>query len=160
MSPAEKTQKTMEVKIRNLATKTRLDQQGLARVYLTQQALSELGVEKPGQLIHLWKTGHDSFKEAIAWNTAEKSLKKNVAQVASEYREFLGFKLEDEVNVRAGGLVPAANSIVLRELAASDGEGSQDRIAESERAHWVWFLHAHLSKSDVPSSPSFVGFGG
>ncbi|KAI9050482.1 hypothetical protein LZ554_005645 [Drepanopeziza brunnea f. sp. 'monogermtubi'] len=148
MSETEKIQKTMEVKMRDLTTKVRSDQNGLARVYFTNQALAEIGVERPGQLIHLWKTGDEIQKEAVAWNTADKSLRKNIAQIASEYREFLGFKLEDDINVRAAGLVPIANSIVLRELSAPS-EPPQEALGKFEKVHWAWFLHGHLSRAET-----------
>ncbi|PBP24057.1 AAA family ATPase-like protein [Diplocarpon rosae] len=144
MSYIQKTEKTFEVKVRDHTTTARSDQNGIARIYLTSTALSELNL-KPGQLCHIWRSEEETHMEAIAWNTTEKSLGKGTATMSREYRNFLGIKLGD-VNICAAGTVRSAETIVLRDLSTSD---EVQELQGEEKMHWIWFLRGHLSRADI-----------
>jgi len=145
MSNSQITEKTLEVKIRpypNQNNQERPDQKGTSRVYLSREALVDLRLES-GQSCYLWKTedGPDTSREAIAWPTLEKSLKKGVVQVSKTFQDACGYKLGDDLTIRAGGSLDVAESINLREITQNE---NFPELNEADRPHWEWLLEDHL----------------
>lgn len=144
--------KTLECKIRpygNANTQERPDQKTLARVYLSTEALRELGLS-PGMPCFLWKVNEisDRRRSAIIWNTTEKQLSKKVVQMTKTFREATGFNLGDDIKICAGKTVDIklAESIVLRDVTSEDTEGFYE-LPEEDKTHWEWYLKENLRKS-------------
>ncbi len=144
MSNNQKTQKTLEVKIRPLPSSAeRSDHVGIARVLLAAAALSELNL-KPGQLCQMWKEGEEEQKmEAVAWNTADRTLAKKSVTMSQTLRDILHFKLDEPVVIAGAGSVKIAESIVLREKSA---QGYPELNQGDEKLHWDWLIRKHLCR--------------
>jgi len=149
MSNIQDTQKTLEVKIRPYSSQNnqeRPDQKGVSRVHICREALLDLKLES-GQPCYLWKIGEneDEKREAIAWLTAEKSLSKKVVQISKTFQEACGFKLGDDLNIKAAGTLSIAKSIVLKDVTAQDIEAAPE-LEEEDRPHWEWYLRESLGR--------------
>lgn len=147
MSNTQDTQKTLEVKIRPYSSQNnqeRPDQKGVSRVHICREALLDLKLES-GQPCYLWKIGEseDGRREAIAWLTAEKSLSKKVVQISKTFQEACGFKLGDDLNIKAAGTLSIAESIVLKDVTAQDADAAPE-LGEEDRPHWEWYLRESL----------------
>ncbi|KAL2065615.1 hypothetical protein VTL71DRAFT_3285 [Oculimacula yallundae] len=152
MSNTQETQKTLEVKIRpfaNQSFKERADQNGVARVYLTTMALSELNL-KPGMLCKIWKKGELEKKEAIAWNTTENRNNKKVINMSKTYQDYCGFLLSDDlvICICGAGTVSTARSVFMRDITSQES-GELAEIGDEDRPHWEWFLKDHLSRAEI-----------
>ena len=149
MSDTQNTQKTLEVKIRPYSNQTnpeRPDQKGVSRVNVCKEALFDLKLEA-GQTCYLLKVGdtENRKREAVIWNTAEKTLSKKVIQMSKTFQEACGFKLGDDLKISAaGGAVMAAEMIVLRDVTAQELDTTPE-ISDDDRPHWEWFLRESLS---------------
>ncbi|CZR63922.1 related to AAA family ATPase [Phialocephala subalpina] len=153
MSNIQDTQKTLEVKIRpfsNPKDQERPDQRGVSRVHLSRDALLDLRLD-PGKPCYLWKTSEPESqrREAVAWVTTEKSLSKKVCLMSKTFQELYGFKLGDELFIKATGAsyITPAESIVLRDLTAPDVDTTPE-IEEDDRHHWEWYLRDSLSRAE------------
>lgn len=151
MSNIQDTQKTLEVKIRpysNASNQERPDQKGASRVHLCRDALLDLKLDS-GKPCYLWKTTEteDQRREAVAWLTTEKSLSKKVIQVSKTFQDLCGFKLGDDLIVKATGAsyISPAESIILRDITAQNSDSTVE-LSEDERPHWEWFLRESLCR--------------
>lgn len=151
MSNIQETQKTLEVKIRPYSNQTnqeRPDQKGVSRVHLCRDALLDLKLDS-GRPCYLWKTTEteDQRKEAIAWLTTEKYLSKKVIQISKTFQELCGFKLGDDLNIKATGspYVAPAESIILRDITAQELDATPE-LGDQDRPHWEWFLRESLCR--------------
>jgi AAA family ATPase len=151
MSIIQDTQKTLEVKIRPYSSQNnqeRPDQKGMSRVHLCRDALLDLKLDS-GKPCYLWKTTEteEQRREAIAWLTTEKSLSRKVIQISKTFQEQCGFKLGDDLMIKATGApyVTSAESIVLRDISAQDVDATPE-LGEEDRHHWEWFLRESLCR--------------
>lgn len=154
MSIIQDTQKTLEVKIRPYANQNnqeRPDQKGVSRVHLCRDALLDLKLDS-GKPCYLWKTTEteDQRREAIAWLTTEKSLSRKVIQISKTFQEHCGFKLGDDLIIKATGApyITPAESIVLRDI-STNGVDFIPELSEEDRRHWEWYLRETLCRSGV-----------
>ncbi len=141
------TQKTLEVKIRpysNQNNQERPDQKGVSRVHVCREVLLDLRLDS-GQPCYLWKTSEneESKKEAIVWLTGEKSLSKKIVQMSKTFQEAYGFKLGDDLNIRAAGTLAVAETIILTDITSRDVETTPE-LSDEDRPHWEWFLGESL----------------
>jgi hypothetical protein len=151
MSFIQSAQKTLEVKVRPYPNNLeRPDQKGASRVYISREALYDLGLES-GQKCCLWKSGQspETGKEAIAWLT-QKPMNKNVIQLSKVYQEAGHFKLGDDLNISIGGNLTAATNVTLREITEQNiaTDGNIDLPPELDAkglTRWEWFLGDALS---------------
>jgi AAA family ATPase len=141
-------EKTLEVKIRPYSNQNVQDHshgKGVSRVYVSRDALFDLGLQR-GQAIHLWKKDESTStrREAIVWDTAEKNMSKRVVQMSKTFQELCDFKLSDDLVVGAAwnGKVSAAESVVLRDV-TEDPEAAPNLDSE-DKPHWEWYLRGIL----------------
>lgn len=144
-------QKTLEVKIRpysNPNNQERPDQKGVSRVHLSRDALLDLKLDS-GRPCYLWKTSEteDQRREAIVWLTSEKSLSKKVIQMSKAFQEVCGFKLGDDLNIKATGSsgIAVVESIILRDVTAQEADTILE-LGDEDRHHWEWFLRESLGR--------------
>ena len=149
-------EKILEVKIRPYPNQSqeRPDQDGASRVFLSMNALLDLGLAS-GQTCYIWKIGEGvaengkqtEKREAIAWLSTEKNLSKKVAQVSKVFQEACGLKLGDELGISsAGGVVPkVVVSVGFRDVTAEAGDGIEE-LDEEDKVHWEWHLSKHLGE--------------
>lgn len=149
MSNIQDRQRTLEVKIRPYSSQNnqeRPDQKGVSRVHLCRDALLDLKLDS-GQPCFLWKTTEteEQRREAIAWLTSEKSLSRKVIQISKTFQDQCGFKLGDDLIIKASGAqcVAPAESIFLRDISAQ-GLDATPELSEEDRHHWEWFLRESL----------------
>ncbi len=148
MSNSQAVQKTLEVKIRPYPTQIQEkgDFKGAARVYLSSDALLDLGL-RPGQVCSLWRLNEaaNERRDAIAWNTPEKSMGKKVVQMSRVLQEACGFKLSEELKIVAAGDLRAVETLVLRDVTAKESLDAEE-LGDEERKCWEWYLSDHLCK--------------
>jgi hypothetical protein len=130
--------KTLEVKVRAVHGTERSDQKDLARVFLSRDALLDLGLE-PGQPCSLSKIDEKTteIRGAVAWLTSQK-LNKNVMQMFKSFQELCGFRLEDRVMITPAGTMDIATKVVLEDK--TDGFP----LSAKDWPHWEWFLEDKL----------------
>jgi hypothetical protein len=134
MSNTQKPEKALEVKIRTLPTQERQDQKDVSRVFMSSDALLDLGLEV-GQTCYMWKIGElgQPVRGAVAWLSSQR-LNKNVVQMFKTFQEACGFRLEDRVIVAPGKDLQSTSTVVLRETSTNLG------LSEQDRGHWEWYL--------------------
>jgi len=139
MSEANSAQKTLEVKIRNIKGQERQDLKDLSRVFMSNEALVQLGLEA-GQPCYLWKIdeAHSKRRGVIVWPKSE--LRGTAVQMFKTLQDVCGFKLEDRIGATSAGSLDTADCVVLRDVTPIDG------LSEEDLPHWEWYLKGKLSK--------------
>jgi AAA family ATPase len=142
MSDTQDTQKTLEVKIRSPPGKERPDQKDVSRVFLSIDALLDLGVES-GMPIYLWKMDEPESRryEAIAWLAPQK-MHKNIVQMYPPFREICRFRLEDRIGVAPAGDLQVASCVVLRDTTSTP-------MPEKDKPHWEWYVAKKLERAET-----------
>jgi len=141
MSITQNAKKTLEVKIIPFGNKVQENskQRGLARVYMTNDALADLNIA-PGQQCYVWKKGEDETtrREAVAWNFANTDRKKKTeVQITKTFQEICGFKTNHDLYISAGGELLVADVVTVSEILSQEVTIPELR---DDRHHWEWLL--------------------
>ncbi|POS87107.1 AAA family ATPase-like protein [Erysiphe pulchra] len=146
------TESKIEVKIRPFSgahNQERPDQKGVSRVYLCKEALTELKLD-PGQVCYLSKLDETEKRkrEAIVWLTFEKNLSKKVIQISKTFQEACGFKLGDDLVVRAAGTLRESEILILKDVTVlCDNETPE--LEQQDKSHWEWYIRENLGRAEV-----------